>query len=81
MYSRDWINGVYINFWSELGFIKVMKREDSKSLWFDFLSGIECKIAVPGKLEEYLSQNCRSHYDQLVKSGCFIDQAMLYQSD
>ena len=63
----------------ELGVIKVMKREDSNSLQFDFIPGVECKIAVPGKLEEYLSQNCRSHYDQLVKNGCFIDRAMLDQ--
>ncbi|KAJ7365083.1 hypothetical protein OS493_007729 [Desmophyllum pertusum] len=38
------------------------------------LLGIECRIAVPGKLEEYISQNCRSHYEQLVKHGCFIDR-------
>ena len=51
----------------------------SNSLQFDFIPDIECEIAVPGKLEEYLSQNCRSHYDQLVKNGCFIDRAMLDQ--
>ncbi|XP_078365734.1 thiamine-triphosphatase-like [Oculina patagonica] len=43
------------------------------------LLGIECKIAVPGKVEEYLLQNSRSHYEQLVKNGYFIDRAMLDQ--
>ena len=45
----------------------------------DFFSGLECRIAVPGKLEEFLSQNCRSLYEELVKSGYFIDRAMLDQ--
>lgn len=59
----------------------MMKGEDFKSLntLSDFLPDIECRIAVPGKLEEYLSQNCRSHYNQLVKNGCFIDRAVLDQ--
>lgn len=63
--------------------IKLMKSEDSISLitLSDSLPGIECTNAVPGKLEEYLSQNCRSHYDQLVKNGCFIDRVVLDQCD
>lgn len=37
--------------------------------------GVECDFAIRGKMEEYLSQNCRSHYEQLVKIGWFIGRA------
>ena len=40
-----------------------------------YFLGVECEFAIHGKMEEYLSQNCRSHYEQLVKIGCFIGRA------
>ena len=42
--------------------------------------GVDCEIAIPGKMEEYLSQNCRSHYEQLVKNGCFVNRTMFDQT-
>lgn len=56
-----------------------MRKPISKGLYYDLFLGIECKIAVPGKVEEYLLQNSKSHYEQLVKTGYFIDRAMLDQ--
>ena len=43
--------------------------------------GVECEIAIPGKMEVYLSQNCRSHFEKLVENGCFLNQTVLGQSD
>ena len=37
------------------------------------LSGVESETSIPGKIEAYLSQHCRSHYEQLVGNGCFIN--------
>ena len=44
------------------------------------LSGVESETAVPGKIEAYLSQYRRSHYQQLVGNGCFIDGEALNMS-
>ena len=44
------------------------------------LSGVESETAIPGKIEAYLSQHCRSHYEQLVGNGCFINGEALNKS-
>ena len=44
------------------------------------LSGVESETAIPGKIQAYLSQHCRSHYEQLVGNGCFINVVALNKS-
>ena len=53
------------------------RRGFKKLSIFDYFSGVECEIAMPGKIEEFLSHNCRSHYEQLVKNGYFVDRTVL----
>ena len=44
------------------------------------LSGVESETTIPGKIEAYLSQHCRIHYEQLVGNGCFINVEALNKS-